>query len=324
MLCLAFFAGIALAAWRARREKLDENVVYDLAFWLLVGGLVGARAFYVWEYWGIRITSLAEIVKIWEGGIVFYGGAFGAALASFLYWLKVRFPLRRMLDVIAPSIALGLALGRVGCFLNGCCYGDECELPWAVSFPAESPPWYEQFRKGEIVFPAPTAPAPHLHYVEVVGNGPEAGRILRDPDAKPGDPPAPPEVGPRTFTGPDGKPFQETVRAVSVSARSRPVHPTQLYSVVDGLLLLALLSAYFPLRRRDGEVFALLMVAYAITRFLIEALRGDEPAFFAGMTISQNVSVLTFLMGLGLLAYLRRFSPRRPADEPAPAELASV
>ena len=72
---------------------------------------------------------------------------------------------------------------------------------------------------------------------------------------------------------------------------SLPLHPTQLYSALDGLVLLVLLTAYYPLRRRDGEVMGLLMVAYPVTRFLIEYLRNDEPAFFAGLTISQTISV---------------------------------
>ena len=80
-------------------------------------------------------------------------------------------------------------------------------------------------------------------------------------------------------------------------AWSLPVHPTQLYSAIDGVLLLLLLSAYYPLRRRDGEVMALLMVTYPITRFLIEYLRNDEGIFWFGLTISQNISVFLLLPG---------------------------
>ena len=90
------------------------------------------------------------------------------------------------------------------------------------------------------------------------------------------------------------------------AVESLPIHPTQIYSAIDGLVLLLLLSAYFPLRRRDGEVFGLLMVTYPITRFLIEFLRNDEGAFFAGLTISQNISVALFLSGLAFWAWLSR------------------
>jgi phosphatidylglycerol:prolipoprotein diacylglycerol transferase len=84
---------------------------------------------------------------------------------------------------------------------------------------------------------------------------------------------------------------------------SLPVHPTQIYSAIDGLILTLLLLAYFPIRRRDGEIMALLMVTYPLSRILIEYLRNDEAAFFAGMTISQNISLA--LLAFGLLYWYR-------------------
>ena len=92
---------------------------------------------------------------------------------------------------------------------------------------------------------------------------------------------------------------------------SLPVHPTQLYSAIDGLVLLFLLSAYYPLRRRDGEVMALLMVTYPVTRFLIEYLRNDEGIFWFGLTISQNISVFLLLAGIVFWTWLWRSQPRR-------------
>src|SRR5262249_25153432 len=155
------------------------------------------RVFYVVQYWGDRIRTFGDIFRIWEGGIVLYGSIMGGTATFFLYRLIRPFPLRPMLDVVAPSLALGIALWRFGCFLNGCCYGYLCQLPVGVSFPAKSPPWNAQVAQG--------------------------------------------------FLGSD-------------APWSLPVHPTQLYSTVDALILLFLLSTFYPLRRRDGEVMALLMV----------------------------------------------------------------
>src|SRR6516164_6903216 len=138
MLFLAFLASMNLAAWRARREKLDPEVIYDLSLWLFMGGLIGARLFYVIQYWGDRIRTIADIFRIWEGGIVLYGSIIGGTAAFFLYRAIRRFPLLPLLDVVAPSLALGIAVGRIGCFLNGCCYGDLCTLPWGTSFPHDS------------------------------------------------------------------------------------------------------------------------------------------------------------------------------------------
>ena len=259
MLFFAFLGSMNLAAWRARREKLDPEIIYDLALWVFLGGLAGARLLYVWQYWGVRVKTFADIFKIWEGGIVFYGSVLGGLIAFLAYWRARPFPLRPTLDAIAPSLALGIALGRIGCFLNGCCYGDQCDpsYPFGVRFPAQSSPWADQVRHGVL--------------------SPE-------------------------------------------SAWSLPVHPTQLYSTLDGLLLLALLTAFYPLRRKDGEVMGLLMLTYPVTRFLIERLRNDEGAFFLGMTISQNISVLLLFGGFAYWAWLARLPATRYADTAASLE----
>jgi phosphatidylglycerol:prolipoprotein diacylglycerol transferase len=250
MLTLALFASMALAEWRARRVGLDPDQVSMLAIWVLIGGLIGARAFFIIEYWD-RMKGFWEIFEIWNGGIVFYGCIIGGAVAFLLFRRRHPFPIRPMLDVIAPALAIGIAFGRIGCFLNGCCYGDLCHLPWAVTFPQGSPPW--------------------AHHVDL-------GLIPR------------------------------------ASTRSLPIHPTQIYSAIDGLMLLMLLTAYYPLRRRDGEVMALLMVTYPVTRFLIERLRNDEPGMVFGLTISQAISVVVFIGGLAYWAYLRTLPRGRYAD----------
>lgn len=257
MLVFAFLGALGLAKWRAKRVNLDPLLVEDMAVWVILGGLIGARAFFVIQYWGTRVTSIWSIFKIWEGGIVLYGSIIGGTLAFFAFRRFRPFPLRPMLDAIAPALALGIALGRIGCFLNGCCYGDVCNLPWAVAFPKGSMPWQAQIDERLI---SPTA------------------------------------------------------------AHALPVHPTQLYSTLDGFILVALLSAYYPLRRRDGEVMAMLMVAYPITRFLIERLRNDEKAIAFGMTISQNVSILLLIFGLINWAVLSAWPAARYADTVEPAK----
>ncbi len=256
MLVLAFVSSTWLAYWRAR-EKLDPEVIADIAFWLFLVGVVGARLFYCFEYWGDDIKNLWDVVQYWKGGIVYYGGIVGGSLAFFGYrWFRP-FPLRPYMDTIAPSIAIGTLFGRLGCFLNGCCFGDPCGLPWALSFPKPSPPWQQHVALGLI-------------------------------------PPS--------------------------AVQSLPVHPTQLYSAIDALILLILLSAYFPLRRRDGEVIGLLMITYPITRFLIEYLRNDEGVFFAGLTVSQTISVGLLVAAGAFWAWLSRLPKELYRDQVAAAE----
>jgi len=253
MLVLAFLSSTWLAAWRARREKLNPELILDMAFWVFLLGLVGARLFYSIQYWGRGINSLLDVVQYWKGGIVYYGGILGGAIAFFGFHHFRPFPLRPYFDVLAPSIAVGTFFGRIGCFLNGCCYGDPCHLPWAVAFPPHSPPWERQTRLGII-----------------------------PPDAE----------------------------------HSLPLHPTQLYSALDSLLLFFLLSAYYPLRRRDGEVLGVLILAYPISRFLIEYLRNDEGVFLLGLTISQTISVALLLGAFAYWLWLARFPRVRHADLP--------
>jgi phosphatidylglycerol:prolipoprotein diacylglycerol transferase len=251
MFLFACFGALALTAWRARRERLNPEVVFDLAIWLMTGGFIGARVLYILMHPG-SVQTFADLFKVWQGGIVFYGCIIGGLIGSLIYWYRHPFPFLPMADAVAPSLVLGLALGRVGCWLNGCCYGAVCQLPWAVRFPEHSPAWTRHVEMGLI--------------------GPSA-------------------------------------------LASLPVHPTQFYSVLDGLILLGLLTAYYPRRRRDGEVMALLMVGYGITRFLVELLRADEGAVFAGLTLSQNISLGLFLGGLAFWRHLGRKPPGRYADD---------
>jgi phosphatidylglycerol:prolipoprotein diacylglycerol transferase len=140
MVALAFLSGLWTASRRALLEGISPDKVLDLGPWLIGGAVVGARALYVFSYWQEEFAGkpIGEIFAVWRGGLVFYGGFVGASLAYVLYALFNRLPLWKLADVLAPSIALGSVFGRIGCLLNGCCYGRECHLPWAITFPPES------------------------------------------------------------------------------------------------------------------------------------------------------------------------------------------
>ena len=155
MLLLALVASIGLAAWRAERLGLDPDMILSLAFWLVTSGILGARAFYIIEYWQqfqrpTLAETLASMINVSQGGLVVYGSllAGGAALTAFV--LRYRVPGLALSDLVAPSVVLGVAVGRLGCFLNGCCYGGTSDLPWSVSFPWGSPPHAVQVERGPI------------------------------------------------------------------------------------------------------------------------------------------------------------------------------
>ncbi|SPE50497.1 Prolipoprotein diacylglyceryl transferase [Verrucomicrobia bacterium] len=137
MVALGFVAGLWTASRRGVRDGLPPEKVADLGFWLLPGAIIGARALYVITFWKEQFAGgpLGEIFAVWHGGVVYYGGFIGATLAGVFYLRLKKLPLWKVADVVAPSIALGSVFGRIGCLLNGCCYGRACNLPWAISFP---------------------------------------------------------------------------------------------------------------------------------------------------------------------------------------------
>ena len=131
---MAVLSAIALALREARREGEDANKILDLCFYILVAAIIGSRILYVLINWSAFRHDPFEIVRIWHGGLVFYGGFIGALIAALWYIRRKGLPLLKTADIIAPSIAFGQFVGRIGCFFSGCCYGKTCDLPWAVIF----------------------------------------------------------------------------------------------------------------------------------------------------------------------------------------------
>ncbi len=133
-------AGFLLGLWTASRRGLRSGIspetVMDFAPWLLVGVIVGARLLHVVSYWeDFADKPWTEVFMIHHGGLVFYGGFFGAVAAGLIYVRRKKIGALKFGDVLAPSISLGHALGRIGCLMTGCCYGKVCHLPWAIHFP---------------------------------------------------------------------------------------------------------------------------------------------------------------------------------------------
>jgi phosphatidylglycerol:prolipoprotein diacylglycerol transferase len=140
---LGFIAGIWIATRLGRRSGVQPDDIQDLVVpWILVGSIVGARFVFVVSYWDKEFAGrpFSEVFQIWNGGLVFYGGLAGAVLAALIRIRMRRLPLWRLADCLAPGIAIGHTLGRLGCFLNGCCFGHPASVPWAVRFPSGTIP----------------------------------------------------------------------------------------------------------------------------------------------------------------------------------------
>jgi len=133
-IAVGFLAGIFLATNEAKREGEDHEKIMDLCFYILIAAILGSRLFYVATSPEMFLKNPVEILKIWNGGLVFYGG-FIAALVTGVIYLKVKnIPVWKTADIMAPSVAIAHFFGRIGCFFAGCCYGKYCDLPWAVTF----------------------------------------------------------------------------------------------------------------------------------------------------------------------------------------------
>lgn len=136
MMAVAFFMGLWTASRRARLVNVSSDTITDIVVWLLVGSIAGARFVYVTTYWKQQFANqpFSEIFMVQHGGLVYYGGLIGGTISGLAYLRWKKLPVWKIADILAPSIALGSFFGRIGCLLNGCCYGRACDLPWAITF----------------------------------------------------------------------------------------------------------------------------------------------------------------------------------------------
>lgn len=150
---LAFLLSIVTAAERGRRYGWRPETIYDTCVYALLAALLGSRLLYVITNPAEFASSPLEIVMVWRGGLVYYGGVIAAVIVGAWYLRRQHRNVLEGFDLIVPSLALGHAIGRVGCFLNGCCFGRVCSLPWAVTFPAGSPAHAYQVYETRLLAP---------------------------------------------------------------------------------------------------------------------------------------------------------------------------
>lgn len=135
MIALGFLAGLYFATRESKRLQMPHDRVIDVGFAAIIAGIIGSRAVYVLTNLAYFRTNPLDMIKIWEGGLVFYGGIVSAIPVAFWVARRKGLPLWQTADVWAPSLALAHSLGRIGCFSAGCCYGTAApDLPWAVIF----------------------------------------------------------------------------------------------------------------------------------------------------------------------------------------------
>jgi phosphatidylglycerol:prolipoprotein diacylglycerol transferase len=128
MLVVAFFVAVTLASQEAKRQKINPDFIFNLLFTSFIFGIIGARVFYVVENLGVYLKEPLEIIMISHGGMSWFGGLILGSLSGIVYIKLKGLSVYKIMDLIVPFLALGQSLGRIGCFLNGCCFGKEFVL----------------------------------------------------------------------------------------------------------------------------------------------------------------------------------------------------
>lgn len=146
-LCMAlgFLLAWQAATWLCRRTQQDPEPLAAILMWTVIAALIGARTAYVLEHWQAEFANApAQIIRIDQGGLMFYGGFIGAALALIAYSLIHKRHLFTTTDLLTAVLPAGHALGRIGCFFHGCCYGKLTNSSIGICFPRGSPAWWDQ------------------------------------------------------------------------------------------------------------------------------------------------------------------------------------
>ncbi len=381
MMMIAFLTGIWLACRRAYRSQGNPDVVLNVGFIALIFGVIGARAMYVLHYWETRFANqpnaIASIFDIRAGGLEFWGGPVLVIPLVLLYLRYVAKTSARWYgDMVIPSLAWGLAITRIGCFLNGCCWGAVCladggeadihrdaSVPWAVRFPYGSPAMSQQYKFGQLTlpkelvtklpsgesFPIFNKPLEAL----VADEGHTLAKLVAAKEiayeaykqAKQ-NAAAPSALEPfdtaykladeelRKYEATDLGYIHAHCRKFNLTPaqllqlashyRSQPVHPAQLYAVINAFIICWVLSTLFYYRKRHGIVLGWFVILYSISRVFLEMIRQDNPLDVGGVTISQAMSLGIFVVGVLWLVVMHRlpqFSPRAvPYVEPEEEE----
>jgi phosphatidylglycerol---prolipoprotein diacylglyceryl transferase len=136
-LAVSFLLGCGLALRRARVRGYSEDLMFGLFFWIIVAAIAGARAHFVLGH-PADFAKPLDAFRLWDGGLTLYGGLAAALLASWIYLTRHRVPFLVVADICAPSLALGEGITRIGCFINGCCFGHAGHGFFCVVYPPDS------------------------------------------------------------------------------------------------------------------------------------------------------------------------------------------
>ncbi len=308
MMVIGFLGAVFLIRRLSRNITPDPQLITNAALYSLIAGVVGARLFYVVHYPEMFRDDPLSVFAIWKGGLELLGGVVLAITVIILYLMYHKLPVRRYLDILAIGLMLALVFGRIGCFLNGCCFGKPTDLPWAVRFPYGSLSYHSQtsedLGRGRDK-PYLQLPSDFFGYVEKENGWYTALKAYEDltPEQK--------------------------YMVKNGLYRCLGVHPTQLYSSANAAVLCLILYVFWrrslnaggksnrkKLFAMPGGTFGLMFVIYGVSRFFMEFVRDDNPfefswwAIYKGATVSQNLGIYLTILGIILMLIFQRFKPK--------------
>lgn len=238
MLALSFMLGIYFAMRRAQKQGVDPNKIMDLSVWIVLAAIIGSRFLYVVYHleefsghWLDTINPFQSDGKIGIAGLTMLGGVVLAIVVGVVYLRVKKMNVLKVCDIMIPSVALGIFLTRIGCFLNGCCHGLPTDVSWAV-----------------------------------------------------------------TFTNP--------YSACASHLMNTPLHPTQIYSSIYGLVIFGTLLFAEKFKKFDGFLFFLFFILYGLSRFIVDNFRYYEDSAMVGglgITVNQAISLAMIFTGIVLL-----------------------
>ena len=308
MMVIGFLAAVSLIRRLSRNITSNPQLITNAALYSLIAGVVGARLFYVVHYFETFRDDPLSVFAIWKGGLELLGGVIFAITVIILYLRYHKLPVRRYLDILAIGLMLALVFGRIGCFLNGCCFGKPTDLPWAVRFPYGSLAYdsqsSEDLGRGRDK-PYLQLPSDFFGYVEKENGWYPALKAYED------------------LT------LEQKYMVKNGLYRCLGVHPTQLYSSANAAVLCLILYVFWrrslnaggksnrkKLFAGPGCTFGLMFVIYGISRFFMEFVRDDNPfeydwwAIYKGGTVSQNLGIYLATLGIVLMLIFQRFKPK--------------
>lgn len=270
MMAIAVLVAIGVMYRLAKPAGRTFTFASDLGCWAVVWGVVGARLAHVLNYPDEYRGDPIGVLRVYQGGLVYYGGLIGATIGVFVFALRRKERVLWIFDLIVTALPLSHAIGRVGCFLEGCCYGLPSTGRLAVRFPLNSLPGWDQYWGAGVTNDVARTLMTGLAERRITAQefGTRLDLALRD--------------------GLIGH----------ADASCVPLHPVQLYEAGLNVILFVGLVRLFLRTRRSGLVLAVYAMGYGSIRFATEWLRGDARPMFGPVSSGQIISAFLVLAGV--------------------------